>query len=65
MRKLTLGFVTLVAVGMVVSAHADDSGRAAEKAADALAGLVVVGEGEGLSVAHPAGKRRARLGLVP
>ena len=28
MRKLTLGFVTLVAVGMVVSAHADDSGHA-------------------------------------
>jgi hypothetical protein len=28
MRKLTLGFATLVAVGMVVSAHADDSGHA-------------------------------------
>ena len=28
MRKFTLGFVTLVAMGMVVSAHADDSGHA-------------------------------------
>jgi len=28
MRKLTLVFASLVAVGMVVSAHADDSGHA-------------------------------------
>ena len=28
MRKLTLGFATLVAVGMVAGAHADDSGHA-------------------------------------
>jgi hypothetical protein len=28
MRKVTLGLATLVAVGMVVGAHADDSGHA-------------------------------------
>jgi hypothetical protein len=28
MRKFTLGFVTLLAMAMVVSAHADDSGHA-------------------------------------